>query len=112
METTVKQRLIEIRNYYKIEQEDMAKAIGVSQSAISQFESSNKISYKSAKKISDAYKTNIEWLLHGTGQPGFGGVLGVSSDEIEDLKKEIQEAKDIIYRLTKENEELRKKKGL
>jgi transcriptional regulator with XRE-family HTH domain len=111
METTVKQRLIEIRNYYKIEQEDMAVAIGVSQSAISQFESANKISYKSAKKISDTYKTNMEWVMNGVGKSGLEGEKLIDH-ELENLRREFQEAKDIIYRLTKENEELKKKKGI
>lgn len=93
METTVTQRLISLRNHFKLEQEDLAKAIGVTQSAISQIEIKGKISYKSAKKISDTYKINIDWLIHGIPEDMFAE-SGAKNDteltkENEELKSEL-----------------------
>jgi transcriptional regulator with XRE-family HTH domain len=69
MENTENQRIKIIRKVLKLSQNDFSKAIGITQSALSHYESgANSISLGVLQNIRKVYKINLNWLVSGQGE--------------------------------------------
>lgn len=111
---TLKQRIEWIIDHYKFDNpNDFAKKLGIRATKIynvleGKTNKSHTLIDEIANKLPNIDK---QWLESGIGER----LVGMGDDELESLKKEVQEAKDIIYNLNKRIaflEEERKKMGL
>lgn len=99
MQTTVKERIIDIRNFIKLDQKDFAKEIKVSKQVLSNIENGrNKPSFIFLENICNRYEVNLNWLVCGK-----GGML-ISSDKGQN--EETQETKAMLLDKIKEKEKL------
>ena len=119
VEMTPNERLRHVRSRIMAHQQDMARAVGFSQSAYSQMESGvNRISKRLKLLLAAKYRINPEWLDTGEGpifiQKG-KAMPGVPDDEtfvesdymkmqkkVEELTEEIMRYRRIIDKLTKD----------
>jgi transcriptional regulator with XRE-family HTH domain len=64
---TISKRIKNIRKYYKMNQQDFAKEIGILQSTLSEIERGNvSPQFKTLQLLGDMIgRSNLEWLLYG-----------------------------------------------
>lgn len=59
-----------LRKKYGLSQQQLAQAIGVSQSAIAHYESNTRLNPKKILEIAEVFNVNPHWLAQGKGAPG------------------------------------------
>lgn len=68
MSGTQGERVKQLRKHLRLNQQDFADRIEVTQGAISQIENSGNASLEILIKISNAYNSNLDWLAEGKGE--------------------------------------------
>jgi transcriptional regulator with XRE-family HTH domain len=101
MEPSVIERFKEFKKRKKITQDELAHALGLSQSAISQQESKGKLSIELIEYISTTYKISLNWLFYNRGEMELGAIVK-PTEGIDALKKEIATLKARIAKMEEE----------
>lgn len=99
---TVGERLRHLRNSKKLKQEELAKIISISKSAIGMYERNEREpSFEIVEKLANFFNVSIDYLLTGKNKKTdtnnsnlfFFDIDGLSEDEIEDIKRHIDYVK-------------------
>jgi transcriptional regulator with XRE-family HTH domain len=98
METTVGQRVKEVRKYLKMSQDGLAKAMDVTQSAISRAEDQGSVSNELAEYMRKTHKVNLNWLFTGEGEM----IDKPQAEEIKALKDKIRSLEEELLANHKE----------
>lgn len=109
MQSPVGQRLKEARKYINFNQEQLAEAINVTQSAISLAERDGSISNELATYMSKSHKINLNWLFTGEGEMLIRAVSGSVrelEEKIIELQGDVEKYQDELLTLYREKAEL------
>jgi transcriptional regulator with XRE-family HTH domain len=98
METTVGQRVKEVRKYLKMSQDGLAKAMDVTQSAISRAEDQGSVSNELAEYMRKTHKVNLNWLFTGEGEM----IEKPQAEEIKALKEDVRRLKEKLFDASEE----------
>jgi transcriptional regulator with XRE-family HTH domain len=105
---TVFQRYKLVRKELKISQEEIAGAIGITQSALSQQAQRENVPIEALEYIRKAYNVNMNWLFSGEGEI----VELPPSDELKEWIRKHDELQILVDELTKDLEQVTKDRAL
>lgn len=116
IQTTDSQRIKNIRKSLKLNQQQFAESLGLTQGGYSDIErGKNNISGKTKLSLKNVYSVNLHWLETGHGKMFAldieediyeNEILGnnsIENDQLDDLKNEIKNLRDENLRLKAEN---------
>jgi transcriptional regulator with XRE-family HTH domain len=100
----VSKRLLELRRILGIQQKDMAQAIGITPSYLSDIENGNKTNpgFAFLHKISIHYQVSLDYLVHGIGDMFLPG-SDREEQEIKDFKPVFNDIQDLVWLLKRSN---------
>lgn len=90
-------RLLQIRNFYNLTQEEFGNKLGLKKSSISLYESGKRdLTPQTIKLICREFPINAEWLVNGTGE-----MLNVNDDDLlsENLAKILMHEDDFVKKV-------------
>jgi transcriptional regulator with XRE-family HTH domain len=100
----VSKRLLELRRILGIQQKDMAQAIGITPSYLSDIENGNKTNpgFAFLHKISVHYQVSLDYLVHGIGDMFLPG-SDREEQKIEDFQPVFNDIEDLVWLLKRSN---------